>query len=95
MGGIGYICVLDYGDNITGVCNVQIHSIVLIKYEKIVFQTQGFPWVCKRETLSISYGEMWPSGINYPSLHFLKCTENSHKRFMLWHPGTPDQERKG
>ena len=41
MGGIGYICVLDYGDNITGVCNVQIHSIVLIKYEKNSLSNPG------------------------------------------------------
>lgn len=57
MGGAEYAYVLDCGDGITGVCNVQINLTVLIKYEK-KFSQRGFLWVWKREELTISYGEM-------------------------------------
>lgn len=41
MGGSGYIYALDCGDGITGVCSVQIHLTVLIKYEKKIV-SEGF-----------------------------------------------------
>lgn len=39
-----YAYVLDCGDGITGVCNVQINLTVFIKYEKKMSQ-RGFLWV--------------------------------------------------
>lgn len=41
MGGAKYAYVLDCGDGITDVCNVQINLTVLIKYEKKLSQ-RGF-----------------------------------------------------